>query len=228
MSQVRSILIVDDDAHLRLSLLEQLSIHSEFIAYEASDVKSGLAVINEHMIDLIIMDIGLPDGDGRDVIKQLRAAGFQKPVILLTGQDSEHDVVRGLDSGANDYVSKPFRFSILLARIRAHIRQHEFSDDASFQISSYTFHPGSKLLVAKTGAKLKLTEKETAILQYLNRAKGGIVSRDELLREVWGYNANVTTHTLETHIYRLRQKIEVDPASARILVTDIGGYRLSP
>jgi DNA-binding response OmpR family regulator len=227
MSQVRSILIVDDDAHLRLSLLEQLSIHSEFQAFEAADVKSGLAIIRERPIDLVIMDIGLPDGDGREVIRQLRAAGFHKPVILLTGQDSERDVVQGLDSGANDYVSKPFRFSILLARIRAHIRQHELSDDASFQIGSYTFHPGAKQLVTTNGAKLKLTEKETAILQYLNRAKGGVVSRDELLREVWGYNANVTTHTLETHIYRLRQKIEIDPTSAKILITDIGGYRLS-
>jgi DNA-binding response OmpR family regulator len=172
------------------------------------------------------MDIGLPDGDGCDFVKKLRATGFMKPVIMLTGRDAEDDVVAGLDAGANDYVSKPFQFSILLARIRAHLRQHEFSEDVSLKMATYTFYPGSKILVGSTGAKTRLTEKETAVLRYLHRANGGVVSRDELLREVWGYNARVSTHTLETHIYRLRQKIAAVPGAANLLVTDIGGYRL--
>ena len=135
----------------------------------------------------------------------------------------------GLESGANDYVAKPFRFSVLLARIRAHLRQHEASEDAVFTIGPYTFRPSAKLLVDETGSKLRLTEKETA--DPANTSTGPetkVVTRDVLLAEVWGYNANVTTHTLETHIYRLRQKIERDPSSAEILVTEAGGYKLLP
>jgi DNA-binding response OmpR family regulator len=147
---------------------------------------------------------------------------------MLTAQDSDADTVLGFDSGANDYVTKPFRFAVLLARIRAHLRQFEASDDATFRIGQYTFQPSSKHLVNDKGNKLRLTEKETAILRYLYRAGQNVVTRDVLLREVWGYNANVTTHTLETHIYRLRQKIERDPAHAQLLVTEAGGYKLVP
>ena len=227
MSQVRRILVVDDDALLRLSLLEQLAIHHEFVTLEAANLAGALEMVSHEPIDLIIMDVGLPDGDGREAVKKLRLEGFNKPIILLTGRDSENDIVTGLDSGANDYVAKPFRFSVLLARMRAHLRQYELSDDATFQIGSYLFYPDAKTLITLAGQKLRLTEKETAILQYLNRAKGAVISRDELLREVWGYNANVTTHTLETHIYRLRQKIELDPTNAQLLITDVGGYKLA-
>ena len=174
------------------------------------------------------MDVGLPDMDGREAVKHLREGGFKNPIIMLTGHDSEADTVLGLESGANDYVTKPFRFAVLLARMRAHLRQHETSDDASFRIGPYTFQPGSKQLVGDSGSKLRLTEKETAILRFLYRAGRDVVSRDVLLKEVWGYNAAVTTHTLETHIYRLRQKIEIDPAKAVLLVTEAGGYKLVP
>jgi DNA-binding response OmpR family regulator len=158
----------------------------------------------------------------------MRRDGFRSPIIMLTAQGSETDTVMGLESGANDYVTKPFKFAVLLARIRAHLRQYEASEDAIFQIGPYTFRPGSKLLTSDKGSKLKLTEKETAILRYLYRADEKVVGRDILLAEVWGYNSNVTTHTLETHIYRLRQKIEADPSNARILVTEPGGYKLMP
>ena len=227
MLQARRILVVDDDDLLRLSLVEQLGIHHEFCTLEAANVAEALSAVRVQTIDLIIMDVGLPDGDGREAVKKLRNEGFHKPIILLTGHDSEIDIVSGFDSGANDYVNKPFRFAVLLARIRAHLRQYELSEDATFQIGTYLFYPSAKILTASGGEKLRLTEKETAILQYLNRAKGTVISRDELLREVWGYNANVTTHTLETHIYRLRQKIETDPANAQLLLTDAGGYRLA-
>jgi DNA-binding response OmpR family regulator len=147
---------------------------------------------------------------------------------MLTGQDGEADTILGLEAGANDYVTKPFRFAVLLARIRAHLRQHEASDDAIFTIGPFAFKPGAKLLVTEKGSKVRLTEKETAILRFLYRAGQRVIGRDVLLQEVWGYNASVTTHTLETHIYRLRQKIESDPARARILVTESGGYKLVP
>lgn len=228
MPQVRKILIADDDEELRSTLAEQLDLYNEFSTIQAGSANDAIASVREHTPDLVIMDVGLPDMDGRQAVQQLRNEGFKNPVIILTGHTSDDDAVMGLDSGANDYVLKPFRFAVLLARIRAHLRQHEASDDAVFQIGSYVFKPSSKHLVNEKGGKLRLTEKETAILKFLYRANSAVVTRDVLLREVWGYNANVTTHTLETHIYRLRQKIEKDPANSQLLVTDAGGYKLLP
>jgi DNA-binding response OmpR family regulator len=228
MPQIRKILITDDDDELRSTLAEQLDLHEEFSTIQAATGAQALSLVREQAPDLVIMDVGLPDMDGREAVQGLRNEGFKNPVIILTGHATDEDAVIGLDSGANDYVLKPFRFAVLLARIRAHLRQHEASDDAVFQIGSYVFKPSSKHLVNDKGGKLRLTEKETAILKFLYRANSGVVTRDVLLREVWGYNANVTTHTLETHIYRLRQKIEKDPANAQLLVTDAGGYKLLP
>jgi DNA-binding response OmpR family regulator len=226
MTQTRQILIVDDDADLRQALTEQLALHAEFKVSEAADAAAARQAVESAPPDLIIMDIGLPDMDGREAVRQLRAAGFKRPIIMLTARDSDADTVIGLESGANDYVAKPFRFAVLLARIRVQLRQHEASEDAEFRIGPYLFRPATKNLVDAKGAKLRLTEKEAAILRFLHRAERQAVPRETLLRDVWGYNANVTTHTLETHIYRLRQKIEDDPADARLLVTDVGGYKL--
>jgi DNA-binding response OmpR family regulator len=228
MPQVRKILIADDDDDLRSTLAEQLDLNEEFSTIQAGTAKAAIEAARQESPDLVIMDVGLPDMDGRQAVLHLRNEGFKNPVIILTGHTSDEDAVVGLDAGANDYVLKPFRYAVLLARIRAHLRQHEASDDAVFQIGTYVFKPSSKHLVNEKGGKLRLTEKETAILKFLYRANSGVVTRDVLLREVWGYNANVTTHTLETHIYRLRQKIEKDPANAQLLVTDSGGYKLIP
>ena len=226
MVHARRILIVDDDIDLRATLAEQLTIEEEFSASAVPNAGEALDAVREQRPELVIMNTALPDMDGKDVVRMMRASGFNNPIIMLTGQQSDSDVVLGLEAGANDCVSKPFRFAVLLARIRAQLRQHEGTEDASLQIGSYTFRPSAKYLFDDTGTKLRLTEKETAILRFLYRAGPQVVSRDVLLREVWGYNANVTTHTLETHIYRLRQKIEADPANAQLLVTEPGGYRL--
>lgn len=228
MVHARKILVVDDEAELRTALSEQLTLHEEFIAVQAENGSRALVLSRTELPDLIVIDVGLPDLDGREVVKIMRKDGYKNPIIMLTGHTSDTDAVLGLDSGANDYVLKPFRFAVLLARIRAHLRQHESSDDAIFQIGQYTFRPSSKHLVNNKGGKLRLTEKETAILRFLYRAGQQVVTRDTLLREVWGYNSNVTTHTLETHIYRLRQKIENDPASSQLLITEAGGYKLIP
>jgi DNA-binding response OmpR family regulator len=171
------------------------------------------------------MDVGLPDIDGREAVRLLRKNGFKAPIIMLTGHDTDSDTILGLESGVNDYVTKPFRFAVLLARIRAQLSQHETSEDAIFTIGPYTFQPSSKLLLNPKDSKVRLTEKETSILRYLCRAQRP-VSRETLLQEVWGYNSGVTTHTLETHIYRLRQKVEQDAATPGILVTEAGGYKL--
>jgi len=229
MRATRKILIVDDDAALRRSLAEQLQLHAEFVGVECETGESARTLLQQHRFDAILLDVGLPDIDGRDLCRMLRAAGVTLPIVMLTAADSDDDTVRGLDAGANDYVVKPFRLSVLLARLRAHLRQSEHSDDAVFTIGPYTFRPGAKLMTdAATRKKVRLTEKETAILKYLYHAGDRVTGRDTLLGEVWGYNAGVTTHTLETHVYRLRQKIERDPARAQILVTEPGGYRLFP
>jgi DNA-binding response OmpR family regulator len=224
----RKILVVDDDDVLRDSLVEQLSRYEEFELAEDSTAAKGVSRARSEPLDLVIMDVGLPDMDGREAVKLLRKGGFKAPVIMLTGQDSESDTVLGLEAGANDYVTKPFRFAVLLARIRAQLRQHEQSEDAVFTIGRYTFRPSAKTLTDDKGQKIRLTEKETAILKFLYRAGEKVITRDVLLHEVWGYNSGVTTHTLETHIYRLRQKIERDPSRAELLVTEAGGYKLVP
>lgn len=224
----RKILICDDDRDLREALVEQLSLYEEFETLAADGATKAIALARAEPIDLLIMDVGLPEMDGREAVKLLRKGGFKAPIIMLTGHDGESDTILGLEAGANDYVTKPFKFAVLLARIRAHLRQHEQTEDAVFTIGRYTFRPSTKLMVDERGSKVRLTEKETAILKYLYRAGEKPVTRDVLLHEVWGYNSGVTTHTLETHIYRLRQKIERDPSSAELLVTEAGGYKLVP
>jgi DNA-binding response OmpR family regulator len=228
MANARKILIVDDDAELSHALVEQLALHEEFSAESVETAAKGVQAAKNGHVDLVIMDVGLPDLDGREAVRILRKNGFKAPIIMLTGHDTDSDTILGLESGANDYVIKPFRFAVLLARIRAQLRQHEASEDAVFTIGPYTFRPSSKLLVNPKGNKVRLTEKETAILRYLYRAGQRPVSREVLLQEVWGYNSGVTTHTLETHIYRLRQKVERDAATPMILVTEAGGYKLVP
>jgi DNA-binding response OmpR family regulator len=228
MGTAKKILIVDDDQTLCDTLVEQFSLHDEFRAASAPNGAAGLKLAKSELVDLVLLDVHLPDMDGREVCKILRRSGYKGPIIMLTGQISDSDTILGLDAGANDYVTKPFKFGVLLARIRAHLRQHEQSEDAVFKIGPYTFKPSAKVLIRGDNRKVRLTEKETSILKYLYRAGEQVVGRDVLLHEVWGYNAGVTTHTLETHVYRLRQKIERDPSAAEILVTETGGYKLVP
>ena len=228
MAQRKTILIIDDDAELRTALAEQLELHEEFAAAQAATGAEGARLGKELKADLILLDVDLPDMDGREACRMMRKAGVRTPIIMLTGATADSDAILGLDAGANDYVTKPFRFGVLLARIRAHLRSHEQSEDAVFRIGPYEFRPGVKLLIDSKQKKIRLTEKETNILKYLYRNQPRSVSRDELLTEVWGYNAGVTTHTLETHVYRLGQKIETEPQDVQLLLTEAGGYRLVP
>ena len=229
MSADKRILLVDDDGPLRESLREQLELTEGFATVEAATGGEAIEKAKADHFDLVLLDIGLPDLDGREVCRLLRKGGVAAPIIMLTASDTDADTILGLESGANDYVTKPFRFNVLLARVWAHLRQHEQSEDAVFSIGDYSFRPSAKMLLDdERDQKVRLTEKETAILKYLYRAGEKVVPRETLLSEVWGYNAGVTTHTLETHIYRLRQKIERDPGQAVLLVTEPGGYRLNP
>jgi DNA-binding response OmpR family regulator len=227
MSRETTILIIDDDTDLRQALVEQFDLEPGFGGVGAANAAEGFAAAEAEKPAVIVLDVSLPDMDGFDACRKLREQGVKAPIIMLTGaaQEEEHQV-QGLDAGANDYVLKPFKFSVLLARIRAHLRSHEASEDAVYKIGPYEFRPSMRVLVDATQKKVRLTDKETSILRYLYRSGEKPVGREELLREVWGYNSNVTTHTLETHIYRLRQKIEPDAQSPKLLITETGGYRL--
>lgn len=227
MSRDAAILVIDDDPELRQALVEQFDLEDGFSGLGAGTAAEGIAAALEHKPAAIVLDVSLPDMDGIEVCSALRQQGVKAPVILLTGAArEEQDQVQGLDAGANDYVLKPFKFSVLVARIRAHLRSHEASEDASYRIGPYEFRPSMRVLIDQAQKKVRLTDKEAAILRYLYRSGQKPVGREELLREVWGYNAAVTTHTLETHIYRLRQKIEPDAQSPKLLITETGGYRL--
>jgi DNA-binding response OmpR family regulator len=230
MPNRRPILIVEDDETLRNMLTEYLEETREFVVTNAADIEAADKILADEdaHFDAMILDIGLPDGDGRDYCARLRRQGHSMPILMLTGAIEEADVVRGLDSGACDYIVKPFRASELLARLHAQLRNFDRSEQVVFPVGPYTFRPAKKLLhdTAKN-RRIRLTDKETAVLKFLYRSEAA-VNRQILMHEVWGYNATVTTHTLETHIYRLRQKIEADPANPSLLVTEGGGYRLRP
>ena len=227
MAQLKKVLLINDDEDLREALSEQLLMTEDFDVYEGSNGAEALQKVKQQSYDLLVLDVGLPATDGRELCRLIRKQGVKCPIVMLTGHETESDTILGLDAGANDYITKPFKFLVLLARIRAQLRQHEQSEDATFTLGPYTFKPSIKILVTADAKKIRLTEKETNILKFLYGAIEDVVPRDILLHEVWGYNAGVTTHTLETHIYRLRQKIEPDPSKASILITENGGYRLS-
>ncbi len=229
MQRSKKVLIVDDDPELLQSLSEQLRLHEEFEVATADSGGAALEAIKNDHFDAILLDVSLPDMDGREVCRQMRRNGVKVPIVMLTGTDSGADTILGLQAGANDYVTKPFHLGVLLARLGAHMRRHEQNEDAVFAIGPYSFQPSTKMLVeAESEKKVKLTVMEAAVLKYLCRAGGKAVPRQTLLNDVWGYNPGVTTHTLETHVYRLRQKIEEDPNKAAILLTGPGGYRLAP
>jgi DNA-binding response OmpR family regulator len=227
----RPILIVEDENELREVLAAHLATEGGFAVVGAATLEEagGHLFAKDRRFDAVILDVGLPDGSGFEFCAKLRHLGHMMPVIMLTGWDTEEDIVRGLEAGANDYIAKPFRSNELLARIRAQLRLFENSEDVVFDIGPYTFRPAAKqLLEPRRNSRIRLTDKETAILKFLYRAGPRAVQRNVLLNEVWGYNAAVTTHTLETHIYRLRQKMEMLPASPSLLVTEDHGYRLNP
>ncbi|WP_336287555.1 MULTISPECIES: response regulator transcription factor [unclassified Bartonella] len=222
-----TLLIVEEDDDLRPILVKQLQIHKEFKVLQAKTAEAGITIAQEENIDLAIFGIELPDLDGRTAIQKLRTQGFRAPIIMITNYDTDCDTILDIETGANDYVTKPFRFAVLLARIRAQLRQYEQNEDATFCIGPYTFKPRQKLLIDQHNNEIRLTEKEAAILKYLYCTSDKIVNRETLLEQIWGYNEKIVTHTLETHIYRLRQKIEKDPSNAQILITDNNGYRLN-
>ncbi|HET7084183.1 MAG TPA: response regulator transcription factor [Rhizomicrobium sp.] len=204
------ILLAESDDVLRASLAEQLEREGYEVAAAASAEEAGAAAREQPGFAIV----GLSGGER--VAEMLRGQGLSCPIVLIVDGDA---------SPTEESLTRPFRFSALLAKLHVLNNHHAPADDAAaVRIGPYTFHPSAKLLQAD-GRKVRLTEKETNILKFLH-ASAGTVPRDILLHEVWGYSPAVATHTLETHIYRLRKKIEQDPAKAQILLTEGGGYRL--
>jgi DNA-binding response OmpR family regulator len=230
MNQARPILVVEDDPAQSDVLVEGLATDNAFVVTVAATLSAAGAFLNAPYarFDAVILDLGMPDGDGHSFCAGLRRQGHNMPILFVTGSCEEANVVRGLEVGANDYVFKPFRLNELRARLQAQLRAFDTSEDAVFTIGAYTFQPAAKLLLDPAQRRrVRLTDKETAILRFLYHAGPQPVSRHVLLDRVWGYNSGVTTHTLETHIYRLRQKLEASPAECRLLVTAPGGYQLN-
>lgn len=225
----QKVLIVEDDELLCVSLAEQLRLSGGYRVDYAHTASDGLKKLSLSPIDAVLLDIGLPDMDGREACRKIRSSGYQIPVIMLTAHDGEQDVVGGFDSGATDYITKPFRFRELLVRLRTHLRIHEHHEDTEYRIGRYRFQPNARCLVDHLDSKdkIRLTVKEAAILKYLYRSHDKVVPRAVMLKEVWGYGKDISTHTLETHIYRLRKKIEENADEPVFLRTEYGGYRLN-
>ena len=220
------ILIIEDDTDLRELLAERLMRQEEFFPIEAATAQRGLDLIRAELPDLIILDLGLPDIYGLDVLKVIRDQGVRSPVVILTAETDEVILVKCLEMGANDFIIKPFSFSVLLARIRIHIDQHQMSGEAVFVIGTNTIYPRKKFVVDINGRKSLFTEKEIELLKYLHRANEKVVNAKELYREIWGSSVELNTHTLESHVYRIRRKIEPNSKIFIHLITCDGGYKL--
>jgi DNA-binding response OmpR family regulator len=227
--QPRRVLLIGQTMATSDTVLKQV-LDSGYLEYDAVDsLATGFtkATAAVRQYDAILLASALPDGDGAELCTRLRDNGINVPILLLSTDSSEAAVVHGLESGANDYLSAPFRFAETLARVHAQIRAYEVSEEAVLKIDIFNFRPASRILHnTVTGQRTKLTEKEASVLKYLYRAEGP-VPRHVLLHEVWGYNARTTTHTVETHIYRLRRKIEPDANQISVLINVEGGYLLN-
>ena len=226
MAQLKKILLIESDVDLREALCEQLNSTNQFEVFSSGDNTETLKKLRVEAYDLIIIDLHPLNKDSLEICRLTYSQDVKCPILILTEKDKASNTVFGQDARASDYILKPFKFPILLARINIQLRKYEQSKNNVFILGPYTFHPIMKLLRTKNNEDIRLTEKETDILQFLYLNSDKVVQRDTLLHEVWGYNNKVTTHTLETHIYRLRQKIERNPSVAELLLTEDGGYRL--
>jgi DNA-binding response OmpR family regulator len=213
------VLIIEDEPNMVLGLKDSCEYEGYEVAV-ARDGKEGLEKASTERPDIILLDVMLPLMSGIDVCRTLRARGIDTPILMLTARSQETDKVVGLEVGADDYVTKPFSIKELLARIRAHLRR---AAKQVVDVESFTFGDVElnfkKYVARKGGQVLELSAREFEILRYLIRRRGEIVTRDQLLDEVWGYDSNPVTRTVDNHIARLRQKIEPDPSAPQHIVT---------
>ncbi len=222
------VLLLDADAEFRGMVADSLRA-AGFQPTQAATIAEAEALVLRGTVrfEALLLDVSLPDGDGRDLCARLRAVRQRMPVLMLAGSNAEHDVVRGLEAGAHDYLAKPVRLPVLIARLRAQLRHHENSTDEVLTVGPWRFHPAQKVLRDQAGRRVSLTPREAGILRYLVRQRNCLVTKQELLADVCVYSPATSTHTLITHIYRLRRKIEANPRAARLLMTTKGGYRLA-
>jgi DNA-binding response OmpR family regulator len=221
------ILIVEDEEDLARGL--EINLRQEgYAVLKAATGESGIKLAIKESPHLVILDIMLPGMNGLDVCRELRQKGFDAPVIMLTAKGEEVDRVVGLELGADDYLTKPFGLRELLARVRVQLRR--LPSRAAGSISRYRF--GSveidfnRCRAVRKGQPVELTAKEYDILKLLVRRRGEIVTRDQMLTGVWGYEATMTTRTVDNHILRLRQKLEEDPANPAYILSVYGeGYK---
>lgn len=221
------VLLLDNDDNLRERMAGELQ-DVGFRPVEAATMAEAedLVLHGPVRFEALILDVSLPDGDGRDFCARLRAAGHQMPTIMLAGSNEKDDMVRALETGAHDHVLKPVCMAALVARLRTRLRLHNNSTDTVSTLGPWQFHSARKLLRSTVGMQVQLTAKEAEILRHLQRV-GRTVSKQALLSDVWSHSLPASSYRLETHIYRLRQKIEADPANPRLLLTTRGGYRLA-
>ncbi len=224
------ILVIEDNRDLAYGLRNNLEIEG-FAVEVAEDGPTGLDTARNGKPDLVILDLMLPGLDGFRVLRALRENGSVMPILILTARGEEADKVRGLRLGADDYVTKPFGLLELLARVDALLRRARAgepgSQDAILSFGEIEVRPASRVVLRK-GEPVELAPKEFELLMALGRAKGAVVSRLELMRQVWGYSAAVVTRTVDTHVAELRRKLEADPAAPRhILTVRKVGYRLN-
>src|SRR5215472_562899 len=229
MSAKRRLLVVQHNTVERGNLVDYLTNRHGFAVVAAKTLGEADVAISAAVepFDAVLLDTGLPDGDSREYCARLRRHGDRTTIVMLTGPDSEADAVRSLDAGANDYIARPVRLDELHARLRSQWRLRDERDGADFALGPFTFSPTAKLLYDPAAARrIPLTGKEVEILRFLVQSNGRPIARQTLLREVWGYSDDASTHTVETHIHRLRRKMEQNPRRPMLLVNENGGYRL--
>jgi len=219
------LLVVEDDADLARGLAFNLR-HEGYEVVTAGTLREGRETARRGDLDLVLLDLALPDGDGLDLLRELREGGGALPVVCLTARGQETDVVMGLGTGADDYVTKPFGLAELFARIAAVLRRAGPAAAETVVLGEATVDFGARR-VRRGGGEEDLTPVETDLLRYLLARRGQAVEREQILRDLWGVSSRHETRTLDNHVARLRRKIEADPANPRALVTVHGtGYRL--
>ena len=227
MVKRKTILFVSEALLLKELLLDQLQKQGEYLLEESLSVTEAISLIVKEHFDCILIDSSLADVSLSNLCKNIRQEGVRSPIILVAEELGEDVAIAALDAGANDYVLKPFKINVLVAKIRSNIRQFEQSEFAILRFGRFSFKPCDKILLNNSSKEeVRLTDKETAIIKLLYLSGGEVVTRATLLEEVWGYNTTLTTHTLETHIYRIRQKVGNASSGQDFIATESEGYRM--
>ena len=224
VAPMMKILLIERDTDLREVLCEQLSNTNRFDVFKSSDVPETSKLLSIQTFDLIVVDLHPSGPVSLGLNDLIRETELECAILVITNENDVPAHVFGSDKKISDYIKKPFKFIDLLSRIDFLLKKR---DETTLLIGPYTFQPVMKLLLTESSEEIRLTEKETSMLLFLYHSKDYVVQRDTLMHEVWGYSTDVTTHTLETHVYRLRQKMKPGPGDTDLLVTEAGGYRLT-